>query len=210
MKCWLLGFLLCTGCASAPLLKQKDYALPAFKYTYRGDNGLPAFTASLNLDMDLLKSFPHSLLNEMADAAEEVTEDLAKQFIDEYGEAATVDARIDELVKDETGNVQSVRMYVDIKIDLTKLPPAVPLEDVPLVTGRIDFGAHVKGVSLAVSGELNPKFSGFSPDQEGLREYIERLLGNNEKTYEQLQTIVGWIDRFTEDVVNRPPETRAR
>jgi hypothetical protein len=185
-----------------------ELAVPALRYTYKGDNGLPSFVGGANLDMDLLKSLPHSMLNELADAAQEIVEGTLKGMAAEYGAAAVVDAKVDELTRDKNQNVTSVRMHADIRIDLSKLPENVSLENVPLVNARLDFEAHLNGIMLAAEIELNPTYRGFQQDQQGLKELVEKLLSNDKSTYEQLEMAIGWVDSLAGDLVNRGPEER--
>lgn len=182
--------------------------VPNVDYVYEGAEGLPTFDAALKIDFDFLKSFPQEFLDEAAKGAEPMIKDLVAGLVREYGEAATIDAKIDELLKDENDHVQSIRLHIQVDVDFSKLPEHVPLKDVPLRHVRLETGLGLSGAQVSVRGQLNPKYSGFEQDQRGFKELIEGLINEDKATYEDLQGLVTMLDRAADHLVNRSPDDR--
>jgi hypothetical protein len=180
--------------------------LPRFTYEYNGPQGLPHFEAGLGLELDMLKAFPRQYLDDLAQGAEDIVKDSVAGLIEEYGGAATIDAKVDELLRDAENHVTSVKMHVEFAIDMTRLPETVKIEDVYLLNARLEAAVGLQGGSLSVSGNVNPQHTSFRVDQRGLKEVVDALLNEDKETYEQLGEFARMLDNMAEKLVTKRAE----
>lgn len=170
------------------------------EYHY-GDGTQPQFDVSGRVDLDLVKIMGQQNINEMAEGIGEMAIELSKEYTEKYGEAVKVDSAVDELLKDEKGDVRSIKMHFDAALDFSKLPPNIPKETVELKNLRLSVSATRKGFSLQARVILNPLHSSFGKDKAGLKEYIEKLLSEDQETYEGLQQIAEMLSSVAGQVV---------
>lgn len=178
-----------------------EFTVPEIRYRNTG-RGAPRAAAKLNLKLDLVKAVGQSALDELANEAEDFVLSFAKDMAAEYGDAASISAKVDELVRDENGHVVSLRLHIEAGIDLKKLPVEVSRRGVPLVWGRIDAKITRSEGEVALKIDLNRAYKGFDADETGIREWVEGLLGKNPQVYEDLSSFVAIIDSLAETLVN--------
>lgn len=182
-----------------------DFKLKNISYHY--NNGInPLVTAEVMFKYDLLKGFGQGAINEMASNFEEMTTGFVDEFTKTYGEAAKLDVAMDELTKDQNGNVVSAKAHLNVVIDFNKLPAEVSPEDIEFKSIQIVLSADHSQVGGRVQSVLNPLHGSFSEDQVGLKEYIEKLLNEDKETYEFIGIAVAFIDKIATQLVEHKYE----
>jgi hypothetical protein len=166
-----------------------------------GDGQNPALSAHVSVGLDLVKIFGQDGINEMAEGLGEMVKGLASQYTEKYGEAATLEADVNQIVKDEKGNVLSAKVFVTASIDFSKLPANLKLEDVEFKKFELSASVSNRTVEIGGSAVLNPAYKGFRQDEDGLKEYIEKLLNEDQETYESLAGLISALDSFAKDMV---------
>ena len=81
----------------------------------------------------------------MGNSLEEMLADLIKGQAD-YGDAMTVVAKVTEKNTDAQGNLQKIRVLVDVKLDLNKLPADKPVNDEMLKAIHAEAELGLEGV----------------------------------------------------------------
>ena len=84
---------------------------------YHYNNGAPVAQGQASVETDLVKAMGQNSLNDLAAGLAEEAERMGKTAGTEYGDALTIDAKITELVKDQKGDVVSVKMTVQAAIE---------------------------------------------------------------------------------------------
>ncbi len=178
-----------------------ELSVPEVRYRNTG-RGSPRGAAKFNLKLDLVRALGQPALDSLANEAEDIVVSFAKDMSAELGDAVSISAKVDELLRDESGHVISLRMHVEADIDVKKLPEGVSSRDIPLLWGRIDAKITRTEAELTAMLDLNREYRGFDSDETGIREWIEGLLGQNPTVYEDLTRFVAIVDSLAETLVN--------
>lgn len=171
-----------------------------------GNGTAPTMKGDLSLQMDLVKAFGQNSLNELSSGLEEIAGKAAEEYSRKYGTAAKVDVGVEDLTKDNQGNVESVKAHINVTIDTNKLPENLKTEDVEIKTLKIRLAISGQGARAKVLVVLNPRYKRFQQDQAGLKEYIENLLSEDSRTYDEILQGAMWINDITTELVNKKAE----
>lgn len=172
-------------------------------YAY-GNGKAPATKFRGSLGIDLTKLISQKDLNEIIPGIEQMIQDMAKDFISEYGDAATVVAKVTEKRTDAEGNYTSIKAYINARIDLSKLPAEVKLEDVLFTNAMLNVSLDVKkGAGLSASIISNPEYKGFREDQRGLKEMLDKLLERDPAQIKEIEDLFKSLDDMAGSVVNK-------
>lgn len=181
-------------------------SLDDLSYSY-GDGTRPVTHVKARLAFDILKVIPQQDVNELGSILDELVESWASEFASEYGEAATVDARITDRKTDEAGNLQSVSMVLAARIDLSQLPADRPKEEVLFTEAAVAVDFNLQGAAFEVTLVSNPAYKGFAEDQKGLKEELEKLLARDPETLGELTELIEGLNGMAEWIVSpREPE----
>ncbi|MGE0762950.1 MAG: hypothetical protein AB7N80_06705 [Bdellovibrionales bacterium] len=182
-----------------------EFLLDKVEYVNDGQNP-PQVDAAVRMKLDLVKAFSQKWIDETAPEAAELLADISKSYIEQYGEAVTIDAKIDELLKDEQEHVTSLRLHFDVSVDMSKLPTEVKPEDVYFSRLRVNANVSRVDMGASVTVQMNPEYMGFKENQLGLKELIEALLNKDQETYEGFMSIAKSIDQMADWLVNKKPD----
>jgi len=181
-----------------------DLKLQDIQYHYA--NGKPTASGDLSLRLDLVKAFGQETLNEFGTQLDSLAQEMVKEYGKKYGQAAVVKASVEDVKKDAAGNLQSVRFRADVTMDFSKLPADLKPEEVEITAMQMDLTASAQGLGGRFQVALNPHYKGFDADQEGLKEFIEKLLADDKDTYDSLSQTAGLLNSVAEWLVNQQPE----
>lgn len=174
--------------------------------SYHYNNGVnPTVSGELSAQFDLVKAFGQEALNSVSGELENITKNFISEYGKKYGEAATLDVGVDELQKDENGNVTAARMHMSVTLDYAKLPAELKVEDVEIQSLSVALGANRGGFAGQVVMVLNPLNKNFNADQPGLKEYIEKLLNGDKDTFDMIQSTAALVDSFAAWLVEYNP-----
>ena len=162
----------------------------------------PRVLFDASVDANLLAIVDQEMINEIGPEIVGVITDMAQNFLQEYGTAAEVLVRTEEDNYDKDGNLVSLRVYGSVKVDLKRLPEAMPLSEVPVTQAEITLAAGVRGLSAEGTVIMNPAYKAFNDDELGLKEAIEMLLAQEPDTMRDIQDIAVSIDEFIGTAVN--------
>ena len=182
-----------------------EFSVPRFEYTNDGASK-PSLSAAVLLKLDLVKAFSQKYINDMAPELADWLHDVSQDFAKEYGEAIIVESQVDELLKDDAGDVMSMKLHFNATIDLSKLPETMPVANVLFENLNLNISVSRTTGSLGGQVNLNPKYKGFAKDQRGFKEFIESLINKDEKTYRELAEMAEWVDKLAEWLANKSPD----
>lgn len=175
-------------------------------YAY-GDGSAPTTRVNAGIGIDLTKVLPQETINQLIPGVEEMVKEMSQGVTKEYGDAATIDARVLEKTQDDAGNYVAIKALVKGSIDLGKLPETKPVDDVLVQSGEAILTVSIKeGISLEAVVVSNPRYKGFQRDQKGLKETLEQLLARDPKQMEEIRKLFGQIDAFAAKFVNGKQE----
>lgn len=167
--------------------------IPTAEYAY-GDGTNPTAKLSVSLKFDVLKALGQKLINEFSEGLEEMVVDMAKGYTDEYGTAATIEAKLAEKKVDVNGDVESVKMTLSAKVDLAQLPAEKPVSETEFKTIDLTISGSRDGFELSATVVLNPEFKRFLVGDDGLKEYVEKLLADDQDAYMELSQFLSVLD----------------
>lgn len=167
-----------------------------------GNGWSPSMTGNVSLKLDLLKLASQEDINVYAKDFEELAKTISGEMTEKYGEAVTVDAKLADVKRDANGDVESATLRIAASMDFEKLPTGVNAEDVEFKTIAVQLSAGRTGLVGQWKVVMNPLFSRFQADQPGLKEFIERLLGDDQEMFQGIQEMVGILDGMAEWIVN--------
>lgn len=163
------------------------------QYAY-GDGTKPTVDLDVVMAVDLVKAFGQDMINGLADDLDSMAVDFAKDFAKDYGSAATISAKTVDKVVDAKGNVQKIQIHLNAVIDLQQLPATKELKDVEAQEIDLVVSATTAGLELQGKFVANPKYKGFEQGEDGLKEYVEKLLIDDAKTYDDLNRYLAILD----------------
>ncbi|MGZ3773651.1 MAG: hypothetical protein ACXVCY_15095 [Pseudobdellovibrionaceae bacterium] len=182
---------------------ENNLVFHAKNLSYHYGNGTnPTMSGNLFLSLDLEKAFGSNTMNQAGTELDKMIKNFASDFGKKYGDALTLDVAMDELNKDAQGNVKYVRVHLNANIDLNKLPSDIPSKEVEIKTINVRLAISKYGVNANARVVLNPSFKYYQPDQTGLKEYIEKLLNQDNETYQRLSDMAVWLNLAADNLVN--------
>ncbi len=181
-----------------------QFEIRADEVSYEYGNGsAPTTRINGSIGIDLTKVLSQETINQLIPGVEELVQDLSKGALKEYGDAATVEARVLEKTQDEAGNYVAIKAFLKVTMDLGKLPETKPAEQVLFQSGEAVLSVNLKqGIGLNATLVSNPRYQGFQRDQKGLKETLEQLLSRDPKQMAEIQMLFSQIDAFAGRFVN--------
>lgn len=171
-------------------------------YDY-GNGKAPTTKIKGEIGLDITKVVPQKYLNEIIPGIEEMVQEFAREYARDYGDAAKVVAKVTEKKTDAEGNFVSIKAKVSGKIDLSKLPANVNVEDVLFTDARADVSIDLKkGLKLNVVLVSNPEYKGFDVNDKGLKESLENLLARDPKELKDIEDLFRGLDNMASHFVN--------
>ncbi len=172
---------------------EASLSMPEFSYTYPTEESTPELKIKLDLKAQLVAIFGADYLDQMAVEAEDLVKSTAEDFVSDYGPAAIVDAKVTDLTKDADGHVSSLKLHIDLKIDMSKLPESKPVEKVEVQDLRIDLTVDQTSATLEGKVHPNKKYFLYQRDQKGLKEIVDGLLNDNKETYDDVMSYIEFV-----------------
>jgi hypothetical protein len=173
--------------------------IPTAEYSF-GDGTNPTAKLSLSLKFDVVKALGQKLINEFSEGLEDLVVDSAKGYTEEYGTAATIDAKVSEKKVDANGDVEAVKMSLSAKVDLAQLPAEKPVAETEFKSLDLEISGSRDGFEISATVVLNPEYKRFLVGDDGLKEYVEKLLADDQEAYAELSqflailnSVAAWI-----------------
>jgi hypothetical protein len=167
--------------------------LKSAQYTY-GDGKNPTANLDLGLKFDVVKALGQEVINEMAKEIDKMAIELASEHAAEYGPAAKIDAKVIENQVDANGDVESIKMTLSASLDLAQLPASKPLNEEEFKSVELSISAARTGFEIKASVVMNPDYRRFNTGDDGLKEYVEKLLADDTDTYQELSQFLAILD----------------
>ena len=122
-----------------------------------------------------------------------VVESIMRDYEHEFRDAFSFSASVTSTTKDASNNYTGLTSLISAKIDVTKLPEWVSSEDVIVTDAVLSLNLNAKtGISFDGFVVLNPAYKAYQEGEDGLKEFFEKLLEND-------QQIIATINDFLED-----------
>lgn len=182
------------------------FKVDRLSYSYPETEGAkPETEVKASVELDMLRVLSREQINAMGPAAAEFVKEFAGTLTKRLGPAATVDARVTRLEKDERGDLVAVGLAIDADIDPAKLPPDVDVKDVQFTGVRATLDLTLHGMALDVSVVGNPRAKEFAQDQRGFKEWIDALVARDAKTLRQIARFVKQLDGYAASITRKKP-----
>lgn len=180
-----------------------EIRVPKINYQNLAGANDPKFAIDAQAKLDLVKAFGQKMIDDLAPAADDIVKDFLSEFTKGYGDAAVIDAAVDEINRDNDGHVLSLKFHISGKIDLTKLPAEKPIEDEAIRSGQLVIEVTRTQAQAKLSVEMNPKYKYFGEDEIGLKELVEGLLKGDKESYESILSTIRSLDSLADSIVER-------
>ncbi|MGZ3775776.1 MAG: hypothetical protein ACXVCY_18400 [Pseudobdellovibrionaceae bacterium] len=168
-----------------------------------GDGSNPTASGEVTLNMDMVKAFGQSSLDAIGENIEEYIKETAAEAGKKYGEAANIQVTVDDFQKDSEGHFESAQVRVSIYIDLNKLAQSEKVEDVEFKSLKIKFAVNRNLIRAKAQMVLNPLYKRFNKDQSGLKEFIEKLLNNDQELYNDINRTFESLNSIIQSIVDK-------
>lgn len=191
------------------MAKKNENNQVAFKVneaSYSYSNGAPRIKADVSLSLDIIKGFGQETVNQIGGALEDLAKDVIAEHGQKYGEALKLDVKMIEMKKDAGNNVISAKLSLNASLDYKKLPADIKLSDVEFKNVQAVLSANRNGVAAKLLVDVNPSYKGFQKDEDGLKEIIEKLLNEDQKTYDELSKVAGILDGLATFLIEQKAE----
>ncbi|MDX9732106.1 MAG: hypothetical protein RBT63_10075 [Bdellovibrionales bacterium] len=170
-----------------------DFELTKLAYAY-GDGTRPSFEAVGKGEFDFVYAIGQTLINDFAGELDGLAVGMAQDYAAEYGDAVAFSFNTVDLQTNANGDVASMNVAFEVAFDLAKLPEEIEASNVALLGLKGDITVTQKGFEFHVAGVLNPAYSGFEKEQNGMKEYVESLLANDPAIYQELKRSFDFLD----------------
>lgn len=142
-------------------------------------------------------------VNEAAHRIEAQFKEVVEDQMDEFGDAINVNAQITKKETDRSGNIIQLEGEGSIHVDLSKLSQDNIRENVLWtdIQFKIAFDLLNNQIQLEVSIVSNSSYKGFEKDQQGLKEWIEGLINQNEEQEETIVSFFSQLDKFAKSTI---------
>lgn len=167
--------------------------LKSAQYAY-GDGKNPTANLDVGLKFDVVKALGQKVVNELAEELDKMALEMAGEQAAEYGPAATVDAKITEKKVDANGDIESIKMTLSASLDLAQLPASKPLNEEEFKSIELSVSAARTGFEIKASVVMNPDYRRFNAGDDGLKEYVEKLLADDVDAYQELSQFLLILD----------------
>ena len=167
--------------------------LKSAEYAY-GDGKKPTANLDVGLKFDVVKALGQKVVNELAEELDKMVLEMASEQAAEYGSAATVNAEITEKNVDANGDIESIKMNLSAALDLAQLPASKPLNEEEFKAIQLSVSAGRTGFEIKVSVVMNPDYRRFNAGDDGLKEYVEKLLADDVDAYQELSQFLLILD----------------
>lgn len=179
-----------------------ELGLPEVTYTNDGA-GHAGLALEALIKLDLVKAFSQKYINEAGPELSQLIVEMSKGFVSEFGEAATIDTAVDEMVKDEAGDLVSVKVHFTANIDFAKLPKNVASKDVFFKAVRFNLNVSRTQAGLRAEVDLNPASEGFNEDSRGFKEVVDALLNQDPKTLDEIRSLISSLNNAGDWLVEK-------
>jgi hypothetical protein len=187
-----------------------ELKLDNLSYNY-GDGTAPTTIIKAAIGFDLTKVLSQSELNQLIPNASEFIENIAKDYTEFYGDAASVKSVVTSTTKNDEGNYVGMTALITGKIDLSKLPEEIDKQYVFATDAAVSVSLNLKtGLSIEAFIVSNPEYIGFEENQEGLKELLEKLLAQDEEGLEFISDIATQINEIATEMVEYSNELKTK
>lgn len=171
-----------------------------------GNGSAPTVQGQLSFQLDLVKALGQENVNQYGGSLDELAKSLVAEYGQKYGAAAVLDIAMEDMQKDAAGNFVSAKLRANAVIDFNQLPANMKPEDVELKEVQASIAISKGGAAINLKLTLNPLYKGFSADQPGLKELIEKLLNEDKATYDSVGQLLKMLDGIATYLVEMKPE----
>lgn len=185
---------------------QNTLALKVDNLSYDfGDGSAPMVIFKGSFGLDLTKIIPQDKINELIPSAATYFETMImEQLQADYGDAVTVKGVVTSLTKDRNDNYTAMSALLTIGTDLTKLPADTNINQITFTNIVCSVSIDLKtGIKIDSFVTINPLFYRFERDEDGLKEYLDGLIHNDEEAFENIGNLFRELDSYAIEVVEK-------
>ncbi|WP_413290402.1 hypothetical protein [Bdellovibrio sp. HCB337] len=170
-----------------------------------GDGKTPTVTGDLSVQLDLVKALGQEVLNGAAKDFETLLQEISQEYTQKYGNAATVNGKVEDVQTDAAGNIESAKLRIEAVVDFSKLPADLSANDVEFQSLQVALTASKTGFKGSLKVVVNPLNKSFQTDQPGLKELIEKILSEDAETYQGISDAIQVLNSVADSIVNQDP-----
>lgn len=164
--------------------------------SYKRNAGRPVVRGEAKLNLNFVKAFGQKMINDLGPSAHEIVADFVKEYSKDYGQAVKLDAKVTQEVYDANKNLTGLVVRLKASVDMTKLPASMPEREVPLTKLDVVFTAtpnrlYIKGMAI-----MNPTYRGYDKDEQGMKEYLEKILAKDAATLKDISSLAEIVNTF--------------
>lgn len=171
--------------------------------SFNQDDALrPTVDLDTRFDIDMVKAAGQDSLNEFGPTSREFVEEFLADFLEEYGDAATVTGEVTKEIYDSNNNLVEVAFEVAVDVDMTKLPDGVTANDVFIISGRGEFSATRQGGQLSFQLTLNGSSDEYTEYGSFVGRVLQDLAVGRSETVDGYLEFLRDLDFLIESIVN--------
>jgi hypothetical protein len=187
-----------------------DLNVREFSYTF-GDGNAPTSSLKGYAAIDLSKLATQEQFNHIIADFDRFSEDYIKDATRQYGDAINISIEVTERARNAAGDYSGFRVSLRLALDLSKLPESKKKEMEPFLSAQADVRIQFKqGIFFEGQVVSNPVYQGFQKDREGLKEYLEKLLNQDSRVMQELQSYAETIYGIAHQLVETAPESEPK
>jgi hypothetical protein len=188
-----------------------DLNVKEISYSYpNSPNALPKFKVAGKLDLDLVTALGKDQLNGLMEGVEDIVQDFAKEYMQKYGNAARITIDTTNKQYDEANNLVAQLVKLNFSLNTKALPNSVDRRNIEILGAKVEAMVTTKSITAKLEVIMNPEFYAFDRNRDGLKEFIDKLLAQDETLMENLQRDMQSYFNFISEVVNNKYEEERR
>ncbi|MEI7974157.1 MAG: hypothetical protein WCH11_07305, partial [Bdellovibrio sp.] len=163
------------------------------------------FDVTLNSDAILASVSPlfgtTNLFNlsklELENLINSTMESTLKEAVDSQTNTSGVDLQWSTIIQENSQQkVQSLKLKIFAAVDLAQIKDPAVLAEERMESVEITFNLNKQMTSAQIKAVLNPKASGFQKNQEGLKELLDKVMGQDPEVLSFAQSLAGSLDKL--------------
>lgn len=178
------------------------FEIPNLSYSYHGNMDGPEVNGSVSAKLNLPALVDQETINEMGEEVFEILQEMGRDMLQDYGQAASFELKLKDSSYDENGNLVRVIGQGKVTVDLEKLPSHVDRREVEIIFATLELEVGLEKLAVNARVIMNREYRAFEKEETGLKEAIELLLAQDDDSLREISEVMTAIDQWIARFLN--------
>ncbi len=173
-------------------------------YSYpEAPGSAPGTNSDVSLKLNLLNLLSQEEMDKLGPQADEYVKYFIRDAAKQYGQAATVDAKVGDITRDAAGHLTGLTLSLSLDVDLSKLPPGKTGEYIYVTRARATIRITTSGLDVVVDLTHNPNARVFQRGRKGLKELLDALLTRDARILREIADLIKTLNGYAKNILDQ-------